>query len=129
MTDTQIPVGSRQEPDTLTRAANDASEALGMSVAVREDGASRPTRLVFLIEVYAPMDSDCQEPIEYKRTIGIEPVLAYLEGLETGARTMRKRHAEAREVLAVFADCAPTDEPAGKQLVARACAALANLED
>ena len=66
--------------DTLTRAANDASEALGMDV-----------RLYYS----SPGITTVHIGAEHKALTGVQDfgaALAYLEGLETGARIMRERY-------------------------------------
>ena len=78
--------------DTLTRAANAAAEALGMSVEVVRVGVYQVPR----IEICGPIDSpENGQPLDggidfHKDT----SALAYLKGLETGARLMRERYAD-----------------------------------
>ena len=76
--------------DTLTRAANDASEALGLHVEAYEEG-----RNAYLVHVYAPLDEGEEMPV-IQRGGDHRSTLAYLEGLECGARIMRERHARLR---------------------------------
>ena len=68
--------------DTLTRAANAASEALGMSVEYPRFGC---------VEIY-PTGSKPGTLPEVAFSTGSDGVaLAYLEGLECGARIVRER--------------------------------------
>ena len=82
----------------LTRAANAASEALGVDVLVGSwpDGnKGKPSRSVALFaRSVTPME---RVPFEQKIDIPTPAeALAYLEGLEMGARIMRERHARLR---------------------------------
>ena len=76
--------------DTLTRAANAAAEALGMSVELYDN----PLNLV--VQVFAPgseTDKAGRHPTEQREYDVDIAALAYLEGLECGARIMRERQA------------------------------------
>ena len=77
--------------DALTRAAKDASVALGLEVSLAHSGRfSAPT---ILVELWSPLDSnDGGQPIEQRDVLPVD-ALAYLEGLEAGARTQKQRHA------------------------------------
>ena len=82
--------------DTLTRAANDAAETLGMEVGVTASVVDH-----YIIAVHPPIDSEesglpvatCEWQSGAAR--------AYLEGLECGARIMRERY---RPLVAVSND-------------------------
>ena len=72
--------------DELIRAASAAAKALGMNVEVLDSGTpDTPTVLVQMFALLDPLDMTDVE------------ALAFLEGLEIGARIMRERHAELRE--------------------------------
>ena len=73
--------------DALTKAATEASEVLGMSVEHPRFG---------VVEVYDALDSPAGSmPVE-SFTGNDAEALAYLEGLETGARIQRERYARLR---------------------------------
>ena len=112
--------------DTLTRATDDASEALGMDV-----------RLYYS----SPGITTVHIGAEHKALTGVQDfgaALAYLEGLETGARIMRERYrplVEAMPDLLELANCVPGCLIDGCSVCARenairerAAEALANLE-
>ena len=81
--------------DELTRAAAQASKALGMSVEWRYVPSPSPvtwTGSLMQVEVYDAMDSNAgEQPIESCQWTDDTAALAYLEGLECGARIMRER--------------------------------------
>ena len=80
--------------DILTRAANAASETLGMSVEVLEGDPDVP---LYNIEVWDAMDTPTADgPAVLIAGRTDTSALAYLEGLETGARIVRERHARLR---------------------------------
>ena len=86
--------------DELTRAAAQASKALGMSVEWRYVPSPSPvtwTGSLMQVEVYDAMDSNAgEQPIESCQWTDDTAALAYLEGLECGARIVRERHARLR---------------------------------
>ena len=85
--------------DTLTRAANDAAEATGLDW--------RPCTIAgtIYLEAYPHGPEGLGAPVLTQRYSddmdGRSSALAYLEGLETGARIMRERHAELQEVTKI----------------------------
>ena len=78
--------------EELTRAAADASEATGLEVgAAKIDG-------LWTVRVWPPLDSEeGGMPIDAREGLGFAAALAYLNGLETGARIQRERYAELRK--------------------------------
>ncbi len=126
----------------LEQAAREASEALGMSVEVTEVVINQPTiyhrGLGYLVEVHAPLDSDTAGPVNGPgHELPYHIALAYLEGLECGARVVRVKHEALREraseVCAIYHDGATASTADGRELERfetrrRLAAALAELE-
>ena len=78
--------------DALTKAATEASDVLGMSVEITYIVAGQ-----YVVGLYPPIDGpENGLPVE-ERELFAPAALAYLEGLETGARIQRERYAELLE--------------------------------
>ena len=113
--------------EELTRAAADASEALGMDLHVDLH------RCGHVLELYGPMHgADGEQPLVtwYNTKQGLNSAIAYLNGLETGARIQRERYAEVvSAVHAMFSDMDAGYSPArGDCAVDRLAKALSELE-
>ena len=83
----------------LDKAAEEASEALGMSVELgrteHTGGLCYPA-----VVIWPPMDgADGDQPTENRAFETDAAPLAYLEGLEAGARIQRERHADMQDAL------------------------------
>ena len=114
--------------DELTKAAENASDALGMSVEANPYGESDT---LYQVEVWtgptAPHGEDLVDSFGF---LTAPAALAYLRGLETGARIQRERYAEVvSAVHAMFSDMDAGYSPArGDCAVDRLAKALSELE-
>ena len=109
--------------DTLTRAANAASVALGMKLRIYLEEA----------DALGLVGLPGQSPERGTCPIFTSPnaALAYLEGLETGARIMRERHARLRRAAddTYLWCCTYAQDFRLTDICQSLKAALANLED
>jgi hypothetical protein len=65
---------------------------MGVEVLVRDDGPPNPP--LYHVEVYDAIDSEAgEQPIEQTENLTRRATLAYLHGLECGARIQNVRHA------------------------------------
>ena len=117
----------------LERAATAASEALGVDVQVGSwpDGnRGKPSRSVALFA--RGITGIERAPFEQKIDIPTPAeALAYLEGLETGARIQKERYAALLEAVVMAVDCWQNghDIIAGSHVAHAQAEALSQLED
>ena len=112
--------------DELTRAAAEASEALGMSVELVGPG---PPAGEWIVEAWGEDAMGMPALQEHLRSD--HAALAYLDGLETGARIQRERYGALVEAVKMAVDCWQNghDIIADSHVAHTLEAALSQLED
>ena len=113
--------------DALKNAAEEASAATGLEVVLCDpDATDEYGGPLYSVEVYDNIDGEYPDGPVIDTGLLVEPAaLAYLEGLEAGARIATVRHAELVDCMRAMLD--PMGECIKRQVVEQSRQALAEL--